>query len=112
MNEPSKSDWKTFSRLRTVALNRLCRRALDEVAERSQADSKTDHECYLSVFESVQKFDKQIATAFDNHSRSKAQLQAATMLNMGLFKPEELEEFSGEFREGIKSLAEFFSTKS
>ena len=49
-NEFSESDWKTFSELRLVALERFCKRVLDEVPRFPLETERSYHQRYLELF--------------------------------------------------------------
>jgi hypothetical protein len=49
-HEFSESDWRTFRELRQVALERFCKRVLEQVPRFSAASERTYHERYLELF--------------------------------------------------------------
>ncbi|MES2790527.1 MAG: hypothetical protein V4719_13025 [Planctomycetota bacterium] len=58
------ADWKLLSKLKPLALDRLCRRILDEIGAVA-ADSKSSHERYLAIYTLVQKSDEEVADLFN-----------------------------------------------
>ena len=56
------SDWRVFRRFHSTALERFCKRVLEEVRE--TAACETDyHDCYRKVYELILNHDKRMATA-------------------------------------------------
>jgi len=53
------SDWKTFRELQQLALERFCKRVLEEVESILKDGSRTHHERYLDVFRLLRKRDDQ-----------------------------------------------------
>jgi len=103
--EIKESDWKVFRRLHSVALERYCRRVLEEV--RAVAECKGDyHDCYRRVHRLIQVRDKTMAAAFDDPRRSTAFLLLAIMIGEDLLTEEELEQFSLEAQERIDVIKE------
>jgi hypothetical protein len=97
------SDWRIFRRLHSIALERFCKRALEEVRE--AAECKTDyHDCYRKVYRLIRDRDKRMAAAFDDPRRSNAFLLLAHMIGEGLLTAEELRQFSQEAQARIKEL--------
>ena len=47
---PSEADWKNFRQLRELALERFCKRTLDELQPILDNASRTYHDRYLEVF--------------------------------------------------------------
>jgi hypothetical protein len=61
------SDWQVFRRLHSIALERFCKRVLEEVRE--AAECKTDyHDCYREVYRLIRDYDKRMAAAFDDQT--------------------------------------------
>lgn len=99
MRTISEPDWKVFRELRTLALQRLCERILDEVHCESSREDKSPHEKYLSVYRWIQRRDRDIARGFNEFSRSSALTQIAIIHSMGLFHEDELKRFSPDVHE-------------
>lgn len=100
-------DWKRFVVLKERALERYCRTTLSDVAGLCVLPPGTDgdedggpsaQERYREVYWLVQERNRQIARAFDGHSRSRAPLQFLAIVEMGLLTDEEIEEFSDDMR--------------
>ena len=92
------SDWKTLRKLQPVALDRFCRRVLDECRAVCDNDSKTSHERYLDLYRLLRTRDKELADAFDDMRRSVALLRLVTMYRRDLLTEEEVARFSPETR--------------
>ena len=99
------SDWRVFRRLHSIALERFCKRVLEEVRE--AAECKTDyHDCYRKVYRLIRDYDKRMAAAFDDPRRSNAFLLLANIIGEGLLSAEELKQFSQEAQARIKMIQE------
>jgi hypothetical protein len=99
------SDWQVFRRLHSIALERFCKRVLEEV--RKTAACETDyHDCYRKVYELILNHDKRMAAAFDNPRRSNAFLLLANMIGEELLTADELKQFSHEAQAQIKMISE------
>ena len=91
-------DWKTFKRLRPLALDRLCQRTLDEAQALIQDSSLTAHQRYLALYALIERRDRQIAQAFNRFSRSSACLALTYMRSFQLLEDHEVAEFSAEMQ--------------
>jgi hypothetical protein len=99
------SDWRVFRRLHKIALERFCKRVLEEVRE--AVECKTDyHDCYRKVYRLIRDHDKRMAAAFDDPRRSNAFLLLANIIGEDLLIAEELEQFSQEAQARIKMIQE------
>lgn len=99
------SDWKSFSALRQVALERFCKRVLDEVQRLSLDTERTHHQRYLALFRWLGERNDELANFFDNPRRSQMLRQLAGLHAHGLLTPEEFAGFSPQTRERIRFLA-------
>lgn len=97
------SDWKHLRKIRPVALDRLCKLILGEIATLAADDSHSHHERYLKIYERVHKRDEDIARAFNDPRRSRAVLQLAAMSKLELLAPDEMAGFSEETQERIRA---------
>jgi hypothetical protein len=96
------ADWKVFRQLQTLALDRFCRRVLDEVARFIADPAKSSHERYLAVYRLLQDRDDQLADALNNPRRSAALVQLARIRAMGLLTEEEFARFSDRARASVQ----------
>jgi hypothetical protein len=99
------SDWKTFRELREAALDRVCRRILEEVTELTQDGSRSHHERYRALWSLLRDRDEDVARAFDDPRRSRMLWQLAAIHHLGLLEPEEFERLHAETRETVESLS-------
>ena len=98
------SDWKTFRKLREVALERFCERILAEVCGVAADVKRTSHPRYLAVYELIQERNDQIARAFDSPRRSVAVTQLAAMISLDLITEEELLSFTPRTQHLVETL--------
>jgi hypothetical protein len=103
------SDWKVFHELREVALDRFCKRVLDELGRLREDASRSHHERYLDVFRLLRDEDQQLAHAFNDPRRSRMLWQLAAIQRHGLLEPAELARFTSQTRATIESLAKEIS---
>ena len=103
------SDWKIFRELREVALERFCKRVLEELEPLRLDTSRSHHERYLDVFRLLQNRDEELAHAFDDPRRSKMIVQLAAIYAYGLLEPDEFARFTPHTRGTIESLAKEFA---
>lgn len=96
-------DWKVFSRLKPLALDRKYQIALNEFRRILADTTSTNKERYHAIYEAVHKQDKDVAIAFDHFSRSKAPINLLIWHNHGLITEEEFAEFSEETRQWVIS---------
>lgn len=102
-------DWKTLSRLKSVALDRLCqgilRGAQDLLAHAQEGES---HRAYLNLYRYLQDSDKVLARCFD-WRRSQALLILANWRQEGLLTDEEFARFSPEARDKAEVVARIWA---
>jgi hypothetical protein len=90
------SDWKKFTKLKKIALERFCKSILDESQVLCDRENLTAHEKYIDMYKIIRKRDKELGRVFDGHSRSRADQQLRDMYNKGLVTEDELSKFSEE----------------
>jgi len=98
----SEPDWRLLRQLKEIALERFCRRVLDEVAVLTRDDGRGSHARYLALFELVKQQDKELAVTFDDLRRSTALLQIAAMRHRKLLTDEEFARFGAETRDAVR----------
>ena len=91
------SDWKKFKKLKEIALDRFCAKALSEFSDAIEDKENTNHGKYLYLYKLVENTDKHLSLLFDGHSRSKAPIQFMLIREEGLIENVELEGLSDEF---------------
>lgn len=95
----SEQDWKHLSRLKASALERLCRRILDEAqAIIAGAREGEHHRAYLTLYRHLEEQDRLIADCFNNWSRSRALEHLILWRQHRLITGEEFAVFSLETR--------------
>jgi hypothetical protein len=104
MARHAEADWKRLRRLHPVALHRFCGRVLEEVQQLLADQGKTNHERYLALYRLLQERDEELAGAFNDMRRSRAHLRLLRMHALGLLTEEEVEQFSPETRELLRSV--------
>ena len=101
----TQSDWKKFKVVRERALERLCERALDDLAKIAADASATYHDRYLQVFEMINDYDKQIADGFNYLSRSRMLQQIAYSRSLNLITDDEMAEFTQQTQDDVAKFA-------
>ena len=67
------SDWKTLSRLKPLALDRLCQRILEKAGGiLDHAQEGEHHPAYLDLYKHIHASDETIADRFNDWKRSRA----------------------------------------
>ncbi len=105
-HEFPESDWKTFSQLRLVALERFCKRVLAEVPRFVPDTEHSYHQRYLELFRWLGERNDELATVFDDPRRSQMLWQLAAIYAYGLLAPHEFARFTPHTRERIQLLAQ------
>tara|TARA_R110002094_G_scaffold126962_1_gene120740 strand:- start:136 stop:453 length:318 start_codon:yes stop_codon:yes gene_type:complete len=93
----TESDWKTFKKIKEIAIEKFCTLSLAEFREAMDDESVHIHNRYLLNYKLVQNRDKQMALLFDEHSRSKASLQLLAIRGEGLADEVLISKLSEEF---------------
>jgi hypothetical protein len=100
------SDWKILRKLGPVALDRFCRRVLDEISALAADASKSNHERYLAIYKLLRRRDEELADTFNDLKRSNAVMQLACMRFQDVVSDEELARFSPETRASVERFLE------
>ena len=93
------SDWKTLSRLKPLALERLCKRILQvsgNILDRAQEGEH--YQAYLSLYKNIHASDEKVADCFNDWRRSQALNILASWMSERLLTDEEFNTFSPETR--------------
>jgi hypothetical protein len=109
MRDVPESDWKVFRELRQHALERFCKRALEDVQTILRDGSRSHHKRYLGVFRLLRTRDDELAQAFNDARRSRMIIQLAAIQAYGLLEPDELERFTEPTRATIEFLTKEFT---
>lgn len=99
LNNFPESDWKSLSRLKPLALERLCQRILQEAGEiLDRAKEGGGHSAYLELYKHIDFNDKTVADCFNDWRRSRAVETLIKWKAEGLLTDEEYSTFSAETR--------------
>jgi hypothetical protein len=98
------SDWRTFRKLRELALDRYCQRVLEDVQRVLENRDGSNHDRYLKLWAILQDRDETIAIAFNDPRRSTAFIQLANIVAEDLLSKPELNQFSEDLRERIDAI--------
>lgn len=109
LHDVPESDWKVFRELRALALERFCKRTLEQVQTILGEGSRTHHEQYLQVFRLLRQRDDELARAFNDPRRSRMIGQLVAIYGDGLLRPDEIGRFTERTRATIESLAKEFA---
>lgn len=92
-------DWKTLSRLKPLALDRLCARILQDAEDTIvHARQGEHHRAYLDLYKLIQDRDKTLGNCFNHWSRSQALILLINWRTEKLLTDEEFAAFSAETR--------------
>ena len=99
MNNFPEVDWKTLSRLKPLALDRLCQRILTTSEDIIVCINEGGyHSAYLELFKHIQTNDKRLINCFDDWRRSQAFFILSNWRRERLITDEEFADFSAETR--------------
>jgi len=105
MQKFPEKDWEILTTLKGVALERLCRRIIDQAsAITCKPDHDNHHELYLKLSAHIQHANKMVADGFDDMRRSNAVLKLIYWRVEKLISDEEFLAFSRETRDGINQI--------
>ena len=91
------SDWKKLSRLKPLALDRLCARILQEASSIiARARAGEHHRAYLDLYRHIHKSDEILGNCFDDWSRSQALVVLINWREQNLLTEDEFALFSAE----------------
>jgi hypothetical protein len=99
MREIKESDWKLYRDLHQTLVERYCEQVLEEVRSICTKARKNSHQCYLDLYRTMERRDRELGDLFNSPKRSTALLQILTINARGLFTPEEFARFSLDVRE-------------
>ena len=100
----AESDWKVFKKVREKALDRYCRRVLEECERICRDETKSAHERYGTLYGYIHQKDKEMAKAFDDFRRSTAVLCLMLMHKYELLTKDEMQAFSGEVQRSLEEI--------
>jgi len=110
INSFPETDWKTLTRLKEVALERLCQRLVEQAAQITrQPDLGTSQERYASLRQHIIQSDEILERCFDDWRRSTAVFTLANWRQEQLLTEAEYLQFSEATRDKVNSLFAPFS---
>lgn len=92
----AESDWKIFKKVREKALDRFCRRILEECENICRDETKSAHERYGTLYSHLQDRNKEMAKTFDDFRRSTAVLSLMLIHQYDLLTEDEIREFGDD----------------
>ena len=110
--EIKEADWKLLRRLHRVALERFCRRAIEEISAATSERDDDYHGCFLEVFALVNERNRGLARTFDDLRRSNATLLLASIMEERLLSEEEFSQFGPETRGSVEAILRFRAVAS
>ena len=107
MREIAEKDWKYFSSLKVVFLNRFAEETLSKISKIiASKDIESKHEKYIKIYRYVEKRDKILADDLSDFRRSNAKLKILVIYRMGLIEPEEFNQFSEDVKDFVRKCNE------
>jgi hypothetical protein len=106
------SDWRTLRRLQPLALERFCKRVLDEIESVRHDSARTFHHRYLDIYRIVEQRDREMASIFNDVRRSNAMVKLALMRSSGLLEEPEIASCAKKTRAAIASRSSRRSQRS
>jgi hypothetical protein len=98
-NNLSEPDWKILSRLKPLALDRLCQRILQESGGIiTRAQQGRHHDSYLDLYRRIHESDETMSRCFDDFKRSQAIVILTNWRLEKLITEEEFAAFSPDTR--------------
>jgi len=98
-NNFSEPDWKILSRLKPLALDRLCQRILQESGSIiTRAQQGRYHNSYLDLYRHIHESDETMSRCFDDFKRSQALIILTNWWREKLITDEEFAAFSPDTR--------------
>ncbi len=105
MGDFPEADWKVLRSLKDLALERFCKRVLDELAPLAvgeEGSPKTYHQRYLEAFKVIHRRNDELGDAFNDLRRSMAMIQLTYWRRLKLLTEEEFSRFSEHIREAVE----------
>lgn len=98
------SEWKKFKKIKQSSLQKFCDGVLTETRFICDSKAQTAHERYGELYDLIHQRNKEMASAFDGLSRSKAFTQLMLMYRLGLVEESELDEFEDDTKNSIRNV--------
>ncbi len=107
MRDIQEKDWKYFSSLKPIFLNRFAEETLSKISKIiASKDIESKHEKYIKIYRYIERRDKILADDLSDFRRSNAKLKILVIHRMGLFNPEEFNQFSDDVKDFVKKCNE------
>ncbi len=103
-DRPRESDWKRYSSMIPELRERYLEEKNRKFADGLNESGKTETERFWETLEAMDEEARILRSCLDDHRRSRMIDNMALMLYHGMLREEDLEEFSPELREAVKSL--------
>jgi hypothetical protein len=98
----SESDWKKFKIIKENALERFCSEAIADVKEGLSESENSNINKVVCLYMILENYNKRIRLLFDDHARSKAQMQLIMYRSEGLVTDDEIQSLSEELQNETK----------
>ncbi|MEI6713185.1 MAG: hypothetical protein WCO60_05495 [Verrucomicrobiota bacterium] len=89
-------DWLRLHQIRPHAIERLCKKAIHQIAEIQRMPHLSKHDAYLKISDLVRQEDRAIEAAFGTPKRTNAIRQIRLMIQQGILTPAEISSFTKE----------------
>lgn len=107
MGDIAEKDWKHFKKLHELALNRFSKESVSKISQIiASKEIESKHEKYIEICQYIKKRDKILRDCFSEYRRSTAKLSILQIYNLGLFKPEEFNQFSDDVKDFVRKCNE------
>ena len=87
-------DWRVFSTLHPVWLDRFCVCVNNKVVQLLANEKNEPYDRYIAAYKLMQKTDKEVESSFADYRRCTAVFQIARIRKLGVITDEELARFS------------------
>src|SRR5947209_5757827 len=105
--EIKESDWKIVRRLHKVALERFCKRGVEQIRAAVSSRDGDDYERFIKIYKLVNKRDREIARIFNNPRRSQAIFILTSLMEEHLLTDDVFSQLSPETRAAVELIMGF-----
>ena len=105
-NQIKESDWKKMRKIKDELLNKACDDILADLEGLIAERTGREHKTYQELWKRLKQRDQAIASMFDDLRRSTAVIKLTNWVDYGLISLEDIEDFSEETKDKVKSLLE------
>ena len=107
MSSVPEKDWKLFRKLQSQLTAKACELVFEQVDIIVKNKTGNEHQSYLDLYDLVQDEDVKIAEMFNNPTRNNVFLKIVALSRFGVLSSEQLQQFSEETQEMVRSMLEF-----